>query len=329
MDNRAGSSGEGVRPCPGFAPERVCRPRPTPCRESPVGVDSIVAERQRRAPGEGVGQRLATLRRGCARGCARPSAPGPSSRPGPRRSVGRAPPCHSRRAPRGTTPGPTCRGAPGARGDDHPDLSAPRVARACRPERTGPDGRATTSSSWSTTGRACRRCPWTSASWPSRSHATSGRAGVVRNVGIALSRSTYLAFLDDDNEWRPHHLAAALDALSAGVDLVYTGVERVHPDGTCSTCWRAVRPASARRAGRRRHNSIVVRRAPGVRFSRLPRSSPTMPRGGLGARVAPQPPRRVRACPRVDRHLPREPRQLLHELVCRCGRGHDDDRARR
>lgn len=105
-----------------------------------------------------------------------------------------------------------------------------------------------------------------------------GRAGVVRNVGIALSRSTYLAFLDDDNEWQPHHLAVALEALGRGADLVYTGIERVHPDGTRLDVLS--RPFD-RRALAQEHfvdtNSIVVRRGRGVRFSRLPRSSTSVP----------------------------------------------------
>jgi glycosyltransferase involved in cell wall biosynthesis len=108
-----------------------------------------------------------------------------------------------------------------------------------------------------------------------------GRPGVVRNVGIALSRSTYLAFLDDDNEWRPHHLATALDALTGPadpVDLVYTGVERVRPDGT--TLDVLARPFDRRALAVGPYvdtSCIVVRRGPGVRFSRLPRSSPKVP----------------------------------------------------
>lgn len=105
----------------------------------------------------------------------------------------------------------------------------------------------------------------------------TGRAGVVRNVGIALSRSTYLAFLDDDNEWRPHHLATALGALRTA-DLVYLGMQRVHADGT-------LRDVSARPFSRRGMreacfvdtNQIVVRRGRGTWFSRLPRSGPKRP----------------------------------------------------
>jgi glycosyltransferase involved in cell wall biosynthesis len=105
-----------------------------------------------------------------------------------------------------------------------------------------------------------------------------GRAGVVRNVGIALSRSTYLAFLDDDNEWHPHHLAVAVEALGRGADLVYTGIERVHPDGTRLDVLS--RPFDRRALGEEHFvdtSSIVVRRGRGVRFSRLPRSRGQVP----------------------------------------------------
>ncbi|MEJ7582523.1 MAG: glycosyltransferase family A protein, partial [Acidimicrobiales bacterium] len=33
-----------------------------------------------------------------------------------------------------------------------------------------------------------------------------GVPGLVRNVGIRISSSPYLAFLDDDNTWEPNHL---------------------------------------------------------------------------------------------------------------------------
>lgn len=106
----------------------------------------------------------------------------------------------------------------------------------------------------------------------------TGRPGLVRNVGIALSSSTHLAFLDDDNTWHPHHLATALGALDHGADLVYTGVERVRPDGT--TLDVLSRPFDRRALALTPYvdtSSIVVRRGPGVRFSRLARSSPTIP----------------------------------------------------
>lgn len=62
----------------------------------------------------------------------------------------------------------------------------------------------------------------------------TGVAGVVRNVGIRLTRSRYVAFLDDDNEWEPDHLERALAVLEApgGPDGVYTALRRVLPDGS-------------------------------------------------------------------------------------------------
>ncbi len=112
----------------------------------------------------------------------------------------------------------------------------------------------------------------------SLSHNT-GCAGVVRNVGMMLARSTYVAFLDDDNEWRPDHLAVSLEALGRGADLVYTGVERVHPDGTVLDVLS--RPFDRTHLAEESFvdtNSIVVRRGVGVRFSRLPRSRTTLPK---------------------------------------------------
>ncbi|MET1134275.1 MAG: glycosyltransferase [Aeromicrobium sp.] len=105
----------------------------------------------------------------------------------------------------------------------------------------------------------------------------TGRAGVARNVGISLSRSTYLAFLDDDNVWHPHHLASALEGLEDH-DLVYTAVERVHPDGTrLDVLSRPFARQSLRESCFVDTNCIVVRSESGVRFSRLPRSGPQLP----------------------------------------------------
>src|SRR5262249_25573705 len=74
--------------------------------------------------------------------------------------------------------------------------------------------------------------------WACSLSANTAVAGVVRNVGIRLTSSTYVAFLDDDNEWEPNHLEVALSALerrgsdpSRGPDLVYTALRRSLPDG--------------------------------------------------------------------------------------------------
>jgi glycosyltransferase involved in cell wall biosynthesis len=106
----------------------------------------------------------------------------------------------------------------------------------------------------------------------------TGRAGQVRNVGIALARSPFLAFLDDDNEWHPHHLSVALAALRGDAEIVYTAMERVHPDGAVIDvvsqefdrhflAEESYIDASCIVAGNSRH----------LRFSRLHRSRETLP----------------------------------------------------
>lgn len=107
-----------------------------------------------------------------------------------------------------------------------------------------------------------------------------GIAGVVRNVGIALTDSTFLAFLDDDNEWRPDHLERALEGLRRGATLVYTAVERHQADGTPVDVLSVPfdRHTLADDSGYVDMNAVVVRRGPGVRFSRLPRARSTLPR---------------------------------------------------
>jgi hypothetical protein len=110
--------------------------------------------------------------------------------------------------------------------------------------------------------------------------------GVVRNVGIRLARSPFVAFLDDDNTWEPEHLATALGALEARpnerkyrLDAVYTALRRVTPDG------REMDILSVpydRRAARERAfldaNAFVARRSRAMRFSRLRRDRGVLPR---------------------------------------------------
>ncbi|WP_225847067.1 glycosyltransferase [Streptomyces sp. HPF1205] len=106
-------------------------------------------------------------------------------------------------------------------------------------------------------------------------------AGVVRNVGIRLSRSRYVAFLDDDNLWEPEHLARALEALEApgGPDGVYTALRRVLPDGTEHDILSV--PWDRRRSARESFldtNAFVARRNRALRFSRLRRTPEVLPR---------------------------------------------------
>jgi hypothetical protein len=105
-----------------------------------------------------------------------------------------------------------------------------------------------------------------------------GIAGVVRNVGIRLTQSNYVAFLDDDNAWKPEHLATCLKALQEGVDLVYTAVARRTPSGREFDILST--PFDRRRLAEESFidtSAIVVRRTPDVRFSRLPRNRNTLP----------------------------------------------------
>ncbi|POX51681.1 glycosyltransferase family 2 protein [Streptomyces sp. Ru71] len=109
----------------------------------------------------------------------------------------------------------------------------------------------------------------------------TGVAGVVRNVGIRLTRSRYVAFLDDDNLWETDHLERALAVLEApdGPDGVYTALRRVLPDGTERDVLSV--PFDRRRAARESFldtNAFVARRTGALRFSRLRRTPEVLPR---------------------------------------------------
>ncbi|WP_042403914.1 glycosyltransferase family 2 protein [Streptacidiphilus carbonis] len=109
----------------------------------------------------------------------------------------------------------------------------------------------------------------------------TGTAGVVRNVGIRLTGSRYVAFLDDDNLWTPDHLELALGVLErpGGPDAVYTALRRVRPDGTDHDVLSV--PFDRRRAARESFldtNAFVARRTPSLHFSRLRRTPRVLPR---------------------------------------------------
>lgn len=105
-------------------------------------------------------------------------------------------------------------------------------------------------------------------------------AGLVRNVGIRLSRSKYVAFLDDDNTWTPEHLSIAVEGLEQGSDLVYTALRRHLGDGRELDILS--KPFDRRRFSDEPSwvdtNSIVLRRSVLQPFSRLPRTNATFPR---------------------------------------------------
>ncbi|WP_018684761.1 glycosyltransferase family 2 protein [Actinokineospora enzanensis] len=104
--------------------------------------------------------------------------------------------------------------------------------------------------------------------------------GLVRNVGIRLTRSKYLAFLDDDNTWHPDHLRHTLAALGGGADLVYSAVERRRADGTVLDVLSEPfdRKTMVDDSPYVDSNSIVLRRADDVLFSRIPRVKATLPK---------------------------------------------------
>lgn len=109
----------------------------------------------------------------------------------------------------------------------------------------------------------------------------TGVLGLVRNVGMRLTRSRYIAFLDDDNTWYPNHLEVALDALGNGdSSLVYTAVERRTADGEILDVLSTPFDLTTFRdsSGYLDANSIVVRRDRAVHFSRLPRVRATLPK---------------------------------------------------
>ena len=100
-----------------------------------------------------------------------------------------------------------------------------------------------------------------------------GVAGAVRNVGIRVTRSEVLAFLDDDNEWMQDHLERCLELVDRGVFLVYGGLVRFDDEGRELDMHDE--PFDRRLLRSRSYidtSAIVVRRAPDVFFSRLPRS---------------------------------------------------------
>ena len=54
---------------------------------------------------------------------------------------------------------------------------------------------------------------------------TQGGPGSARNAGIAASDSRFIAYLDDDDEWRPTHLESMLTALDSSHSMAYAAAD--------------------------------------------------------------------------------------------------------
>ncbi|GAA0650334.1 hypothetical protein GCM10010174_87460 [Kutzneria viridogrisea] len=110
----------------------------------------------------------------------------------------------------------------------------------------------------------------------SRNH---GSPGLARNVALRLSRSPFVAFLDDDNTWRPDHLERSLTALRSGAGLVYTALRRIREDGTeLDVLSRPFNRAAHRDESWVDINAVVVRRFAGLRFDPWARPRSVHPR---------------------------------------------------
>jgi glycosyltransferase involved in cell wall biosynthesis len=107
----------------------------------------------------------------------------------------------------------------------------------------------------------------------------SGRCAVARNIGIRLTSSRYVAFLDDDNEWFPEHLSLAVEALESGADLTYSKVERRWPNGELlDYVGRPFDREALKESTYVDANAIVIRRQERLFFSRLRRTRLTLPK---------------------------------------------------
>jgi glycosyltransferase involved in cell wall biosynthesis len=105
--------------------------------------------------------------------------------------------------------------------------------------------------------------------------------GLVRNVGMRLTASRYVAFLDDDNVWEPDHLELTIKALTAAPELsgIYTALYRVLPDGTELDVLSV--PFDRKRASWDSFldcNAFVAIRSRALMFSRMPRPIGLLPR---------------------------------------------------
>lgn len=66
-------------------------------------------------------------------------------------------------------------------------------------------------------------------------HRSNRGANAARNTGIRASSGEYIAFLDDDDQWKPEKTARQVEAFEVADDdvgVVYAGIETIRKDGS-------------------------------------------------------------------------------------------------
>jgi len=96
--------------------------------------------------------------------------------------------------------------------------------------------------------------------------------GALRNIGMSLAASAFVAFLDDDNTWSKDHLTTCLAMLrSTGADVAYAACTRALADGAVvDTIGRPWDHRAFRHENWIDVSALVLDRHVRYRWSRLP-----------------------------------------------------------